>query len=192
MKRSTLAILALVAGSLVTSCGDQGANTANKSANSTNTANTSTSTDNSAEIKKLMSDLGAALAKNDADAAAKFYSDDYHLITPQGVDQSKAERIADMKSGKSKFESFEYTNVNVKSYGDVAIATSNVVAKGVLSGATVSNAIATVVWRKDKDGWKAVMGQATPLATGATPTRSDQTKPAANANSKPAAGNANK
>jgi len=196
MKKLFVLTMILICASLLASCNDQaGTNTANKPANAANntSANSATaSTDNSAEIKKLMADLGNALAKNDADAAAKFYADDYHLITPSGVDQSKADRIADMKSGKSKFESFEYTNVNVRSYGDIAIATSTVNAKGVLSGAPTSNAIATVVWHKEKDGWKAVLGQATTISAGAAPTKPSETNSGANSNSKPATANANK
>ena len=179
------AAVLIVSSFFIVSCGDQGAgNTANKPANATNTA--APATDSSAEIKKLMAELAAALAKNDADALAKFYADDYHLVTPQGVDQPKAERLADMKSGKSKFESFEYTDINVRSYGDMAVAISTVKAKGVLSGQPSPPEIrATLVFYKTKDGWKVVSGQATPVAaTG--PAKTDDKKAETNKATAPA------
>jgi uncharacterized protein (TIGR02246 family) len=180
MQRKYLFVAMIAAAALfAAACGDQAANnTANKPANAANNAaNTATTAVNhEAEIKKLMTDLGAALAKNDADAAAKFYSDDYHLITPQGVDQPRAERIADMKSGTTKFESFTYENVSVRSYGDTAVAIADVKAKGKASGQDVSGNIkATLVFHKTKDGWKVVSGQATPIV-GAPPTAKPEDK----------------
>ena len=178
MKRTFFVSMTLVIAAFFMACGDQGAN--NKPANNANSTPAATPlADNSADVKKLMGDLAAALAKNDADAAAKFYADDYHLITPQGVDQTKAERIEDMRSGKSKFESFEYTDINVRSYGDVAVAISTVKAKGTLSGQPSSpETKATLVLYKTKDGWKVVSGQATPVAAAAKA----EVKTAANAN----------
>ena len=180
------AAVLIVSSFFIVSCGDQGAgNTANKPANATNTA--APTTDSSAEIKKLMAELAAALAKNDADALAKFYVDDYHLVTPQGVDQTKAERLADMKSGKSKFESFEYTDINVRSYGDTAVAISTVKAKGVLSGQPSALEVrATLVFRKTNEGWKVVSGQATPVAAAAAPAKDDDKKAETNKAAAPA------
>ena len=85
MRRTLLSCSLLTTSLLFASCGEQGTtNTANKPANTTNNASTTTTAANhEAEIKKIMADLAAALAKNDAEAASKFYSEDYHLITPQ-------------------------------------------------------------------------------------------------------------
>ena len=181
MSRKFFIVTMFIATSLVlVSCGEPAANNAaNKPSNAANNAaaNTATSTASAdADVKKLMTDLAAALAKNDADAAAKFYSEDYHLITPDGVDQNKAARIADMKSGSTKFESFAYENINVRSYGDTAVAIATVKARGVVSGKPrTSDMIATLVLHKAADGWKVVSGQAT--AVGAAPANT-----AANAN----------
>ena len=173
MSRKFFVVTMFIATSLIlVSCGEPAANNAaNRPSNAANNAaaNTATSTTSAdADVKKLMTDLAAALAKNDADAAAKFYSEDYHLITPDGVDQNKAARIADMKSGSTKFESFAYENINVRSYGDTAVAITTVKAKGVVSGKPrTGDMIATLVLRKAADGWKVVSGQAT--AVGASP-----------------------
>jgi len=171
-RKIILVALAVVTAVMLVSCGEPAANNAtNKPANAANnaaanTASSSASAD--ADVKKLMGDLAAALAKNDADTASKFYSEDYHLITPDGVDQNKAARIADMKSGVTKFESFAYENINVRSYGDTAVAIATVKAKGVVSGKPrTSDMIATLVLHKGADGWKVVSGQATAVAAAA-------------------------
>jgi len=194
MKKICLVVIVLgVSALLMAACGDQGAgnagNAANKPANGANNAvsNTTASADPSADIKKIMGDLAAALAKNDADGVAKFYADDYHLVTPQGIVQTKAERIADMKSGKSKFESFEYNDIAVRTYGDSAVAIATVKAKGTLSGQPAApETRATLVFYKTKDGWKVVSGQATPVAAGAEPAKMDDKKTEANKTAAPA------
>lgn len=186
MKKIFFSTAALIVLSFfIISCGDQGAgNAANKPANATNAANANATANPAAaeaDIKKLMTDIAAALAKNDADAAAKFYADDYHLVTPEGVDQTKSERLADMRSGATKFESFAYENVNVRSFGDTAVAIATVKAKGTVSGKPRSSDMrATLVFRKAADGWKVVSGQATPITATAEPAKTEDKKAEAN------------
>lgn len=196
MKNTYLILSILLAASLLLiSCGAPAGNNAatanNKAANASNAANTTAANPaaTDADIKKMMADIGAALAKNDADAAAKFYADDYHLVTPDGVDQNKTERLADMRSGATKFESFSYENINVRSYGgDTAIAIATVKAKGVVAGKPRTNDMrATLVFRKMTDGWKVVSGQATPVTAAAPAPASNTANTASNANKPPPA-----
>jgi uncharacterized protein (TIGR02246 family) len=151
------------------------------------------SANDEADVKKLMSDLAAALAKNDADAASRFYADDYHLVTPEGVDQTKTERLSDMKSGATKFDSFAYENVNVRTYGDTAVAIATGKARGIVNGKPRTGDMrVTLVLRKMGDGWKVISGQATPIAaTGTTSANTSNTNKMAEAN-KPASSNMNK
>lgn len=179
MSRSTVLIATLIAASLmIVSCEQPPAansSSANKPANATaNTGTASTTaTNHEAEVKKIMSDMAAALAKNDAEAVSKFYADDYHLVTPQGVDQNKSARMADMRSGSTKFDSFSYENIAVRSYGDAAVAIADVKATGTAAGQPVaSNIKATLVFHKTKDGMKVVSGQATPVTAAGAPTSS--------------------
>jgi uncharacterized protein (TIGR02246 family) len=168
------------------------ANSANNTA-STNTASTASA---DADVKKVMTDLAGALAKNDSESAAKFYADDYHLVTPDGVVQTKAERLADMKSGVTKFDTFSYNDVSVRTYGDTAVAIATVKATGMVAGKPRTNDMrATLVLRKMADGWKVVSGQATPIAAAAAPPSANKetgnTNMASSANAKKAA-NSNK
>ena len=187
MSRRLLILTTLIASSiLLVSCGAPAANNAaNRPANAANNApaNTAASTASTdADIKKLMADLGAALAKNDADAASRFYADDYHLVTPDGIDQDKAARIADMRSGSTKFDTFAYENIKVRSYGDTAVAISTVKATGVVSGRprTGGEMMATLVFRKMPDGWKVISGQATTVAAASSSANANSINSAAN------------
>jgi ketosteroid isomerase-like protein len=175
MSRKFVSVAMLIALSLLLiSCGEPTANNAaNRPANVANNASANTGASSAsaeADIKKTMADLAAALAKNDADAASKFYSDDYHLITAEGVDQDRTARIADMRSGATKFNSFSYENIRVRTYGDTAVAISTVKLSGSVSGRPQPSGdlIATLVFRRMSDGWKVVSGHATRVTTAAT------------------------
>lgn len=178
MKKTIISVGTLIAAFVLTSCGPAANNTTNKPANAANTANTTTtSTANAdAEIKKIMEELASELAKNDADAASKHYADDYQLVGPSGSVQTKAERLADMKSGASKFESFSYNDIKVRTYGDMAIAITTVKLKGTVAGRPAPpEARATLVFRKMGDTWKVVSGQATPILAPTAPTTTSNT-----------------
>lgn len=199
MRKLNFMLFLAAAAILAAACGDAGTgNTSNRPANAANAANnaaaSTASVNHEAEIKKIMAELASELAANDAEAAAKHYADDYHLITPQGVDQTKAARTADMKSGASKFESFAYENISVRSYGDTAVAIADVKAKGTAAGQPVaSNIKATLVFHKTKDGWKVVSGQATPVTAAASTapsnTAASNSNAAANTSKPPPANN---
>ncbi len=162
--------LSIVAGLIFTaSCGPAANNSAtnNRPANAANNAAAPSTANAEADIKKVMTEIAGELAKNDP-AVAKHYSEDYHLVTPDGVDQTKAQRMADMQSGATKFDSFAYENVNVRTYGDTAVAITTVKARGVVNGKPrTTDMRATLVFRKMGDTWKIVSGQATPITASA-------------------------
>ena len=173
-------------------------NTANKPANNANTNANSTSTANvEAEVKKAMEAMAGDIAKNDADALGARLADDYYLVTPRGTLQNKTERLADMKSGNTKFDSFVYEDIKVRPFGNTAIATATVKAKGKAQGVDVAPQIrSTVVFVKVGNEWKAVSGHATAVAdAGAKPANTNANTSNANtsnANAKPATSPANK
>jgi len=172
----------------VNSCGNYApnVNTANTNANA-NTNSTSSPAVVEADVKKMLTDMGAAMSRNDAEALGRFLSDDYRLVSPAGDIQTKEERLSDLRSGATKFESFAYEDVNVRTYGDTAVAIARVNVKGKVRGRDAGPATATIVFAKTKDGWKVVSGQATPASAppaGTSPTANTATRT-------PAAGNTN-
>ena len=188
MRKIFLTFLMLIAASFVfTSCdtpaGNNAANNAaNKPANNANTATAPAADKTAAEadLKKLINGAAESLAKNDADAMDKIYGDDYMLVTQDGVVQSKAERIAAMKSGDVKFSSFAYNDINVRFNPEVTGAV--VIAKATFKATQKGKAIdgdyrVTQVWGKDKSGaWKQHSGQATKIEAGAAPAKADDKK----------------
>jgi ketosteroid isomerase-like protein len=193
----------LAISAFLTAC-DPTANTGNKAANApaNNTAAATPSANPAAveaEIKKLVTDTAAALAKNDADALDKMYGENYMLVNLDGSVQNKAERLASIRSGDTKFESFVYDEVNVRTNpeGTGAVVIGRALATGKNKGVAIpANRYirVTQVWSKTKDGWRQVSGQATNIeGAGAAGTPANTSNTAANTSAnKPANTAANK
>ena len=164
----TLACVAMLAG-----CGQQPAgNAANNSAVSNTNTNTAGSTAAAeAEVRKLMTDGAAALAKNDADAMAKIYSDNYMLVNLDGSVETREQRLNSLRNGDAKYTSFSYDEANVRvnpeGTGAVVIARANI--KGTMRGKPIDAYYrVTQVYAKMKDGWKQVSAQATTITAAPT------------------------
>ena len=183
MKRIILALIVLIIGVFLIACGDQGAgnkaaNTPANSANS-NSAPVANAAAIETEIKKMMTDAAASLAKNDADAMAKIYADNYMLVNIDGSVQTKAERIAALKSGDAKYESFTYDEISVRSNpeGTGAISIAKATIKGTNKGKPLEGVYrVTQVYSKTKDGWKQVTAQATKIEAAGAAKTENQTK----------------
>lgn len=117
---------------------------------------------NKSSLDQMLKDYEGAVAANDASAAASFMADDYTFISPQGIVMDKHQRTKLMKSGKVKFDSFTYEDVNVKMYGNTAIVYKTIKAKFSDSKQTRIIASTTVLVFKD-NRWQIVASQATPV-----------------------------
>jgi ketosteroid isomerase-like protein len=193
MKLFTITML-IAASFILTSCESPAANTANaKPANNANTAATAkvdTAADEAA-VRKMIGDVATGLAKNDADAMEKIYGDGYTLVNLDGSIQTRAERLAAIRSGDVKYETFAWdeTSVRVNPEGNGAVAISRANLKGTFKGAPLASPIrVTQVFAKTKDGWRQVSAHASPItATGAPAKTADKTATAAPANANAAA-----
>lgn len=177
MRKIFLVLTILTISTFVFTACDPAANTnttsANRPANMANNAMANTAPVSSAaieaDLKKMVTDTAAALAKNDADTLDRMYADTYMLVNLDGSVQSKADRLASIRSGDTKFESFAYDEVNVRTNpeGTGAVVISRATAKGTNKGQAIGGTVrVTQVWSKMKDGWKQVSGHATQI-TGA-------------------------
>ena len=176
--------MTLMIAAFFMACGDQGANNkpANAPANNANANAAPNTAATEADIKKLVGDMSAALGKNDADALAKLYSDNYVFVGPDGAVATKAERLASMKSGDTKFESVVYSDmtVRVNPENTGAVVVGKVTVKGKNLGKSADGEYRfTQVWSKGKDGWQVVSAQSTRIAA-ATLAKPEANKPAAN------------
>jgi uncharacterized protein (TIGR02246 family) len=168
-----IAPLALACASLLAGCGQQPAvNTANNSAVSNTNTNTAGSTAAAeAEVRKLMADAAAALSKNDADAMAKIYSDNYMLVNLDGSVETREQRLNALRNGDVKYTSFSYDEPNIRvnpeGTGAIVIARANI--KGTMRGKPIDAYYrVTQVYVKMKDGWKQVTAQATAITAAPT------------------------
>lgn len=198
MKKLLLMITSVSAAAvLLIACGaPAGNNTSvantNNSANSNKPTAANTATASAADIaaaeaavRKLMDDGAAALAKNDADAMDKIYNDNYMLVNIDGSVQTKAERLASLRSGNAKYTAFTYSepNIRVKPDGTSAIVITKLTMKGTFNGkVTDGDYRVTQVYGKMADGsWKQITAQATKIEAGSG-TAAGNTNTSANAN----------
>jgi len=198
MKKIIFASLSLVLATFLAACGDQGG--ANKPANApANTANANkpaAPVDTAAiesDVKKLVTEYAAAMAKNDMAAFDKATTDNFMFVGNDGTVSTKAERMESMKSGATKYESLTYDDltVRVKPEGDAAIVIEKATVKGMNMGKPIDGANrVTQVWGKTKDGWKMVTLQATAITAKADDKKADEKKPDDKKAADKAAGNA--
>ncbi|MFN0277488.1 MAG: nuclear transport factor 2 family protein [Pyrinomonadaceae bacterium] len=185
MKRNLFILVTLTIASLCMACGESGANSAgskpaNSAAGNANVAAPVNPAAIEADIKKMMTDVAGALAKNDADAVEKFYADNYMLVNVDGSVQTRAERLAALRSGDVKYSSFAYSDsqVRVNPEGTGAVAITKATFKAVNKGKPLDGDFrVTHVWSKMKDGsWKMVNAQATKIEGGDAAKTDDKPK----------------
>ena len=167
MKSKFIVLMAFLMTSLFIACGDQGCNKpANAPANNANAAAPVNTAAVEGDIKKLVADYAAGMAKNDVAAFDKITNDNFMFVSNDGSVQTKAERMASMKSGETKYESLtcDELNIRVKPDGEGALVIGKATVKGMNMGKPIDGVNrVTQVWGKMKDGWKMISLQATAI-----------------------------
>lgn len=116
-------------------------------------------------VRQVLNELYAALGRNDAAALDRIYADDYTLVNESGVLTTKAPRLAAIRSGDLKFASASYDEVNVRLYGNMAVATYRVMIKAQSKGQDVGGQLrVTSTLLKMKGRWQLVATQATSIS----------------------------
>ena len=118
------------------------------------------------EVRQAIKKYRAALLQHDAATLEQIWADDYTFTNGAGETVSKAERLANLKSGATSLGSIsEDEDIKVRVYGKVAVATSRVTIKGQYSGKQASGQYRSIhVWVKGAAGWQLVANQLTPVA----------------------------
>ena len=125
------------------------------------------SSDASAEqaIMKIEKDQLAALLKKDAAGFGKYFADDAVVTGPDGTLETKAQLIADVKSGDLVLESSEVSDMKVRVHGDAAVATYATNDKGKFKTMDIAGHYRwTDVFVRRGGTWQIVAGQGTPVA----------------------------
>ena len=115
-------------------------------------------------LTKIENDILAALLKKDFAAFGQHFADDAVLITPDGTAQTKAQILADFKSGDLAIESSQISEMKVRVFGDTAVVTYLTTDKGKYKGTDISGRYRwTDVFVQRAGAWKIVAGQGTPI-----------------------------
>ncbi len=117
------------------------------------------------EVRQTIEKYRTALLRRDIPALEKIWADDYVFVNASGDVLTKAQRLANVKSGATTLESInEEENITVRVYQNSAVATSRVTLKGQYSGQpTTGQYRSTHVWVKGSIGWQLVSNQLTVL-----------------------------
>src|SRR6476469_5046152 len=115
-------------------------------------------------LTKIEHDSLAALLKKDAAGFGKYLADDAVLTGPDGMVQTKAELLADVKSGALTLESSDVSDMKVHVHGDAAVVTYGSVDKGKYKTQDISGRYRwTDVFVRRGGTWQIVAGQGTPV-----------------------------
>jgi ketosteroid isomerase-like protein len=129
--------------------------TAQRSANSTSEQ----------EVRQMIEKYRTAILQRDVATLEKIWADDYVFVNAAGDVLTKAQRLANAKTGATTLDSIkEEENITVRVYENSAVATSRVTIKGQYSGQPTSGQYrSTHVWVKGPTGWQLVSNQLTAL-----------------------------
>jgi ketosteroid isomerase-like protein len=113
------------------------------------------------ELLQLERDWTQASAKADATALGKILADDWVGQGPTGT-ATRAQALADLKSGDSKIETITLGDMKVRIFGDTAVVTGSDEEKSSYKGKDTSGRYTwTDVFVKRKGHWQAVASQST-------------------------------
>lgn len=118
------------------------------------------------EVRQMIEKYRTALLQRDIPTLEKIWADDYIFVNASGKVLTKAQRLANAKSGATTLDSInEEENITVRVYQNSAVATSRVTIKGKYAGQPTSGQYrSTHVWVKGPAGWQLVSNQLTALA----------------------------
>jgi hypothetical protein len=121
------------------------------------------------EIRAILDELKAANLKGGLEAVPvfdKYYADDYVRILTNGKIETKAAALDSFRTGTTKVESVEISDVRIRMYRKTAVVTGVVKAKGTSLG--VANSPTGVRWTrvliKRGGNWQCVLYQTTRIA----------------------------
>jgi ketosteroid isomerase-like protein len=110
--------------------------------------------DQTEELKKLVEDWAAAELRGDAAFLGSALADDFIGIGPRGFMLTKDQWLKRHESGKLRYESFGWDEVQVRLYGEAAVVTGRQSAEGKYEAYDLSEPFrATLVLVKQQGRW---------------------------------------
>jgi ketosteroid isomerase-like protein len=119
------------------------------------------------EIENLESQWLKAMMQNDVATVNRLLADDYLGINPDGTLQTKADALAQQRSGTMKVSNIDPENVKVRVYGDTAVVTSRVAVQGHDGNRDIGGRYHyTHVYSRKSGDWKIVSFEASRIPPG--------------------------
>jgi ketosteroid isomerase-like protein len=116
--------------------------------------------DTAVEIRQLEEELNSAFNRYDAGTLDRLWSEDLSFIMLNGSVATKAQRLAGLGSRPANIPESVNESVDVKMYGDVAVAVVLSRWSGKHDGLSYATYYrATHVWARQTGGWKLVAAQ---------------------------------
>ena len=118
------------------------------------------------EVRQAIEKYRTALLRRDVPSLDQIWTDDYFFVNASGEMLTKAQRLANLKSGATTLESInEEEDLKVRIHQNTAVATSRVTIKGQYSGQPTGGQYRSIhIWVKGLTGWQLVANQLTALA----------------------------
>ena len=116
-------------------------------------------------LKRIENELTDAMLKGDASAVERHYAESFTFTTPDGQVMTKAQVVANVRTGAAKFASSKFEEMRVQLYGDSAVVTALTTDKGTVSGVDVSGRFRwTDVFVRSGGRWQLVAAHGTRVA----------------------------
>jgi uncharacterized protein (TIGR02246 family) len=117
------------------------------------------------QVRRLEHQWIEAFLRGDTETLDRILADDFVFTDPEGRLLTKAEWIADMTSGELAFESIHIDDLQVRMYGDAAVANGRTTVKArSKEGGFNGQYCYTDMYVKRDGRWQAVAEQATLLS----------------------------
>jgi ketosteroid isomerase-like protein len=116
--------------------------------------------DDQTTVAALDTEYQAAVKNNDAAKMDRFLADDFVLVTGTGKTYTRVDLLNDARSGRKHYQHQEDTDQKVRVWGDTAVVTAKLWAKGTDDGKPFEY----IVWFSDiyvrtRTGWQYSFGQ---------------------------------
>ena len=117
------------------------------------------------ELIDVETHWGEVTVKGDLQALERLYADEYLAIDPAGATFTKAQDIANVKSGNFKLETFKLDEVKVRVHGEMGVVTGRNTIKATYMGKDISGVYRfTDTFVKRAGRWQVITTQGTAVA----------------------------
>ena len=116
-------------------------------------------------LEKKAHEYAEALTKRDVETLDEIWAADYTFVNPRGELLSKAQRMANIKSGTTEFQTMRPEKERLHVQGNFAVEVGRIVVEGEYSGHESSGEYRyTTVWIKMQKSWRMLANQITLIA----------------------------